>query len=167
MAMPAPLAAPKTPRYNELTFAPRARKSVLSVAAVAAAVAGGGGTSCPILDSDCAAPREALLPSLVCSLTLSVSRGWIVLCDAARARAPAKMSLAGFSGTLLTVKAVPLVLHVELHGEELDAAMLETITFGPLRRPPPRNRGRGTQAKGLGTYLIMPTTRGRKGIMLL
>ena len=82
MAIPAPLAAPNTPLYNEPTLAPSALKSILSVAAVTAFVAGGGGTSCPILDnpcSDCAAPRGAPLPNRVCSLTLSVSKGWIVL----------------------------------------------------------------------------------------
>ena len=88
--------------------------------------------------------------------------------------APAKTSLAGLSGTLLLVEAAVLVLHDDdgLFGEGVDAAMLvaeaaETITLGTPLRPPPRNLGLGSQAKGLGTYLIIPTIRGRKGMMLL
>ena len=52
-----------------------------------------GGTSLPILE------RGPLRPPWACMRTFRVSSGWMVPCEAARATAPAMMSLAGLVST--------------------------------------------------------------------
>jgi len=89
MAMPAPLAAPRTPLYRPATFfaaevaITTAFNELLFVLGVHLLNMGG---------------RPHFLRPLACMRTFRVSRGWIVAWDAALAVAPASTSLAGFDG---------------------------------------------------------------------
>mmetsp|Transcript_5596 Transcript_5596/g.17026 ORF Transcript_5596/g.17026 Transcript_5596/m.17026 type:complete len:261 (-) Transcript_5596:581-1363(-) len=82
MAMPAPLAAPKTPLYR------------LAMPGMILA-APEGGTSVPIFETP---PEPRALPKVpACIWTFTVSRGWMVLWLAARASAPATVSAKGLA----------------------------------------------------------------------
>jgi len=101
MAMPAPVAAPRHPLYNNPTS---------EVIFAAPALAADANDFLPRLTApldtaprptpylpplvDAGAPEEMPL-SVACMRTLTVSSGWIVLWLAARAKPPAMMSLTG------------------------------------------------------------------------
>lgn len=175
MAMPAPLAAPSTPLYR------LAMPAVIACRFWPGVVAPAGGTSWPNLLSPFtpaapdAAPDAAALGGLACSRTLRVSRGWMVLWDSARARAPASTSDAGFSwglgfaaarlavvARLLVVVAVataaqPLLpLPARLASVEdsvrlaaVPAALTLLLLWPPPLRPKPGMPGRGSRGTGM------------------
>ena len=142
MASPAPPAAPNTPRYRLLTSPP----TLPSTAPVATAIARGDLPSAavapmPYLPVETGAAADAALATLplsaACMRTLMVSSGWIVLCDAARAVAPAMTSVTGNTDAMLPSKPV------------VDGAVIaEASTKPPPRRlrRPTRRRGRLTRA---------------------
>merc|ERR1719201_1660453 len=113
MAIPAPVAAPPTPRQSPPTLPmaeeplrPRYEACSCAVTApLAATRPPTGGTSLanlerPLVTLACIDRALPLATAAACTpaciLTLMVSRGWIVLWEPARASAPARMSERGF-----------------------------------------------------------------------
>eukprot|EP00955_Chlamydomonas_euryale_P068760 360210-Chlamydomonas_euryale.AAC.18 len=155
MAMPAPLAAPNTPLYSPPTVVPSDARSRRG-----GRTDGAGGSSCAILDSPTGggAFRAATTPA--CSRTLSVSSGWMVDCDAARASAPANTSVAGFSGTLAGGVAATAAAVAAAAAPWRESWMATPAPFAGMRRRLRDSRGRGTHASGLGSGK-RPGTSGR------
>jgi len=107
---------------------------------------GGGGGAVPA-----GGTRRAnlLTPPRACMRTLSVSSGWMVLCDAARATAPARMSLAGFVSTWPARWRAPSVsrTHTSVLGLRR-AVHTATLTVCAAHQPRPQRHWRAGAAAG-------------------